>query len=265
MKQIGIIGCGGFIGSRFVAHCREHAIPLVCFEGDALNADDAMRFFSDNDIDQLVHLAGAFESPFYNQVQKNVLTVQGMLDAGVTHGLRKIVYVSSGAVYGEPVGETSKESDIPRPNTLYGLSKLLAETCIEYYVANYEMTSVILRFPNVYGTGMRKGVLYHFLNDIRTKGIITIAGDGSQSRNFLHVSDACRALVMAIGHEKSDTFNISNPQNMSVNDIVGILKRKHTFTITHTEKDNNLKHMLLDISKASRILGFYPEKTELQL
>jgi UDP-glucose 4-epimerase len=256
MKKIGITGCKGFIGSHFVDYCRQHSLPYVCFLGDLLNSEDVQHFFSENAIDQLIHLVGTFDPPFQNQIEKNVMTLQTIVNIGINHGLTKIIYASSGAIYGEPLHETSKESDNLRPNTLYGLSKLFAESCIQYYSNNYGIHYVILRFPNVYGLDAQKGVISRFLYDIKTKGEITIAGDGLQSRNFLHVDDACRALAKAIDYNTSDIFNISNSQKLTINEVVDMLKKKYVFTIDHAPKDNNLKNLLLDGSKAKRLLGF---------
>jgi UDP-glucose 4-epimerase len=209
-----------------------------------------------NPVKQVIHLAGSFTGSFDELIQKNVLTTQQLLQAGVEAGLEKIIYASTGAVYGEPVGEVSLESDARKPNTLYVLSKKMAEDVIFHYNLIKNLSYVILRYPNVYGEGSTKGVLYNFLTDIHQKASITVAGDGNQSRNFLHVSDACGAIIKAIGYEPNDVFNISTSGKTSINDVVALLKRYYSFDIHHKAPDNNLKSLLLDTSKAEAELGF---------
>ena len=115
----------------------------------------------------------------------------------------------------------------------------------------------------VYGENNDKGVIYHFVNDIKKKGYITIAGDGNQSRNFLHITDACIAIEKALLYNKTNVFNIANTQKLTVNDVVAKLQAKYTFTIKHKSNDNDLKDLLLDTIKAQSELGFTANVNEL--
>ena len=101
-----------------------------------------------------------------------------------------------------------------------------------------------------------KKAYYNFLKAIHTKGSITIAGDGSQSRNFLHVSDACNAIIKSVDYNENNIFNISNPVKTSIKELVTILKQYHSFDINYKDADNFLRDLLLDTSKAEKILGF---------
>jgi UDP-glucose 4-epimerase len=254
--MLAITGSRGFIGSHLLPLLKEREIPFVVFDKNLLDFDFVLEFFKTNAVKKLVHLAGAFSGSFEQLVQKNVLTTQNIIAAGLQSGLQKIIYKSTGAVYGEPCAEVSFESDICNPNTLYGLSKKMAEDVIFHYHLTKAFNYVILRFPNVYGEGNEKGVLYNFLDAIHTKGEISIAGDGNQSRNFLYVKDACDAILKAIDYPGNDVFNISNPVKTSVNDIVEKLKQHYSFSIQYKPQDNFLKDLLLDTSKAERLLGF---------
>jgi UDP-glucose 4-epimerase len=138
---------------------------------------------------------------------------------------------------------------------------MYAEECIRYYANNLDF--VILRFPNVYGENNNKGVIFNFLEDIENKHEITIYGDGTQSRNFLHVIDACQAIEKSIFYEQSEIFNISNPNKISINDIEKILAKKYEFSVNYREANNNLKDLLLNIDKAKRKLNFEPRICEL--
>lgn len=253
---VAITGSSGFIGSNLVRLLQEKNIPFIVFKGNLLDLDAVKEFFKANAVKQVIHLVGSFTGSFERLIEKNVITTQHLLQAGVEAGLQKIIYTSTGAVYGEPVRDVSLESDGRRPNTLYGLSKKMAEDVIFHYHLVKGLRYNILRFPNVYGEGSKNGVLCNFLNDIHSKGSITIAGDGEQSRNFLHVSDACDAIVRSIHYQANNIFNVSTSAKTSINDIVALLKRYYSFDIHHKAPDNNLKSLLLDTSKAAAVLGF---------
>ena len=255
-EPVAITGSRGFIGSNLVRMMEENNIPFTVFNGDLLDLASIKDFFRTNPVRQVIHLAGSFTGSFQQLIQKNALTTQHLLQAGAEAGLQKIIYTSTGAVYGEPVGNASLESDVRHPNTFYGLSKKMAEDVVFHYHLVKGLSYVILRYPNVYGEGSTQGVLYNFLNDIHLKGCITVAGDGNQSRNFLHVSDACAAIVKSISYQQNNVFNISTSQKISINDLIALLKQYFSFDIHHKAPDNNLKSLLLDTSRAETELGF---------
>lgn len=263
IKNIGIIGCSGFIGSNLAQYFNKKNISYACFNGNLLKNKDVKKFFLKKGVSCVVFLVGTFDLPFKNQFIINVLTLQNFLEIGIKYGLKKIILSSSGSVYGEPENKGSKETDPLKPNTLYGLTKVYAEKCILYYAQNHHIQYVILRFPNVYGENNKRGVVYNFLSDIKNYGALTIAGDGSQQRNFLHVSDACKAIEKALQYKDSDIFNISNPVKVSINDLVKILKSRYTFSVSYKMADNDQKKLLLNIDKAKKLLKFTPKITQL--
>lgn len=262
--RLGIAGSTGFIGSHLVRDFVKKGIPFARFAGDAHSTSDIERYFSIDRITHLVFLIGTFNPPFDQQLKTNVLTLQNFLETGKKYGLKKIVFSSTGAVYGEPKNQASVETDPLIPNTLYGLSKVLAETTIHYYARNSELQFVILRFPSVYGEKNTKGAIYQLVSDSK-KGEIQIAGDGNQKRNFLHVSDACDAIEKSLHYPKSDIFNITSPVFLSINDVVQRLKTKYAFTIKYISANNRLKNLLLDDRKARNELMYDPKITDLLL
>lgn len=255
--RIGITGSTGFIGSNLVAYFKKQKINCIPFKGNLLNSKDIEKYFNKYKINQVIHLVGGFHGDFAELVSVNLLTTQNLLEFGVKNGLKKIIYSSSGAVYGEPLHKTgSKETDPLRPNTLYGLSKRLTEECLEFYSHEFKITAVILRLSNVYGPGQQIGVIADFLNDIKKRGAITIAGDGSQTRNFIHVSDTNQTFEKALYYNQSDFFNISNPLKISINNIADLLAKKYKFVRNYKAIDNNLKNLSLNIDKATKTLKF---------
>lgn len=265
--KICITGHRGFVGTHLKKYLSENKKLLVIpFEGDLLNKKDIENFFKKHkDINQVIHLVGSFFGDFENLYRANLLTTFYLLETLSYTNIKKIIYASSGAVYGEPLRRESKEVDMLFPNTIYGLTKLYAEESIKYFSNTSNIDYIILRFPNIYGEGNNKGVVFNMLNDIKTKRKITIYGDGNQSRNFLHVSDACKAVEKSIFYKKSNVFNISNPKKVKINDIIKILQKKYDFKIEYREENNKLRNLLLNTEKAKKELKFVPKVKELKI
>lgn len=265
--KIGLTGHDGFIGSRLKEKLKDHhEIDLVLFSGDLLKKEDVEAFFANNPgLDQMIHLAGAFFGDFSNLLRINVEATYNLLETAARNGVKKVIFSSSGAVYGEPIGQESFEDDPRNTNTAYGLTKKMAEDIVFYLSQNSGLRYVILRFAAVYGEGNDKGVVHNFLRDIKEKKKITVNGDGTQSRNFLHVDDACQSIEKSIFYEQSDIFNISNPVRVSLNDLIDRLKKDHQFDIEYKETDNNLKDLSLNIGKAKEKLKFEPQVTEIRI
>jgi len=259
LKEIGIFGYRGFIGKHLSIFLSSHHVSFNVFEGDALQKSDIENFFYTTNVREIIFLIGSFELPMDNLLQKNLLTLQSVLDVGVKNGLQKIIYVSSGAVYGNPGSEGSFETDLLLPTSLYGLIKKYCEECIHYYEENYGIKGVLLRFPNVYGDGNDKGVVYEFLQRIQNKQEIMINGDGSQGRNFLHVSDAVHAIYKSLRVDESEVFNVANDRKITINELVKILAQYQKFDITYlSSKDILYDTLYLNTSKCIKILGLIP-------
>jgi len=265
-KNIGITGSDGFIGRHLLELLeKDEKFNIRCFKGDLLNEKDVKDFFKEKDIDTVIHLAGAFFGDFDTLLNVNFKTTENLVRIGTENGMKKIIFSSTGAVYGEPINNVSRESDPTKPNTYYGITKLFAEKIIELYGSMFGLNYVILRFPSVYGEGNDKGVIYNFLSGIREKGYVTVYGDGKATRNFLHVSDACRSIKKCIRYRNSDIFNISNTSKVSVNDLISLLKKKYSFNIEYKESNNNLKNLLLDTKKSKKLLSFEARVKNLSL
>lgn len=265
-KTIGMTGSDGFIGKHLLGLLeKDEKFNIRCFKGDLLNEKDVKDFFKEKDIDTVIHLAGAFFGDFDTLLNVNFKTTENLVRIGTENGMKKIIFSSTGAVYGEPVNNASRESDPTKPNTYYGVTKLFAEKVIELYHYLYDLEYVILRFPSVYGEGNNKGVIFNFLQDIKEKGVVTVYGDGSATRDFLHVNDACRAIIKSINYKSSDIFNISNPTKVSIANLIRLLKKKYTFTVDYKQANNNLKSLHLSIKKTKDILGFKTKISKLEI
>lgn len=265
LEHILVTGASWFMGKHLVSILHARWVQYIHFSGDLLDTVSIQDFFQkQKGITQIVHLVWTFDGELDRQIELNFTTTKNLLEVAHTYGITQIIFASSGAVYGEPLRSESDEGDPPLPNTHYGLSKVFAEEILSYYSRNYWFRSVILRFPNVYGKNSR-WVIASFLKSLSEEGKITLYGDGEQSRNFLHVSDAVEAIYLSLSYRKSEIFNITNPIQTSLNQLISILKDRFEFDVEYLPKNNNLRDLLLSGEKAKRLLGFEAKQKEILL
>ena len=242
MKPLFITGANGFIGSHLCNYLEKADIPFYKNEIDLLHAKKLHEFFQKNTFQTAIHLAGRFEGSFEELTQSNSIATWNFCEAfsQKNSGSKKIIFSSSGAVYGIPVnGHESFEVDIPHPETSYGLVKFLSEEVIRLYSRTHNLDHIILRLPNVYGEG-GKGIINKIKNDITQKGLVTINGNGDKSRDLMYVGDVVHAItsVALADIRRSDTFNLSSGNRLSVNEILAVFSSKHSFTVQHVPDDN---------------------------
>ncbi len=264
-----VTGSSGFVGSHLVPLLKDtDGIEVVEFEGDLSDKTQVERFFvAHPGIDQAVHLAGAAAGTDLAELFKaNVLTTHNLFQVGIKAGIKKVVLASSYGVYGPPQNrDASRETDQPQPDSAYGLSKKWAEDVVLYYHATHGLEYVLLRFASIYGPGNTKGVIDSMSKSIDETGTVTIYGDGLQTRSFLHVSDACRAILAAVNHATSDTFNISDTTRLTLAGVVEKFAQKKKFEVIHASANNPSQDLAIDVTKAQDVLGFSPTVTELEI
>lgn len=261
--KVFISGDRGFIGSNLKSVLSNDVFDPISFEGNLNNFEELSQFLEENKPDVAVHLAGLFAGSFEELISANVLTTQNLLSACNEVGIKKVVYTSTGAVYGDHGNRKYFESDEAKPTTLYGLSKLMAEDLLVFHERTKNISTTILRFPNVYSKSGGKGVISSFIKSIQDKHEVTIAGDGEQKRDFLHVLDACESIKLSILSEKSGVFNISSNLNLSLNQVVEKLKEKYIFNINRVGKNTELDNLSLNFEKASQLLNYTPKINDL--
>lgn len=262
--MIAIFGHRGFIGEHLQQALSSRGKQYACYAGDINNSEQLAAFFAEHNISTVVHLAGRFAGDGQTLLDKNVNTTQAVLEQCQLNGVSRVVFTSTGAVYGDPKEPTSQEDSPLHPNTLYGLAKQLAEETVLYYHRNHGIQYAILRYPNVYGPGNRKGVLYAMISRAFQEKSVTLNGDGMQSRHFLHIDDAVEAILLAIDHQGSGIYNITNPNQVFIHEVAEHLHQTLDAEIKHAPLTNGLAHLLLDPTRASEELGFNARITEIQ-
>jgi UDP-glucose 4-epimerase len=162
----------------------------------------------------------------------NISGTLNLLQCSRLYGVKKFIFASSGgAIYGECEKRPALESDLPRPESPYGISKAAAENYIRFYGTCYHLPYTILRYSNVYGPRQdpkgEAGVISVLIQKLLTKEPFTIYGSGQQERDYVYVDDVVAANCAALKNRGNGTFNISTQLATSVNILNRSLSALH--------------------------------------
>ena len=191
----------------------------------------------------------------------NVTGTLNLLDISAKKNVKKFVFFSSSAVYGDKEGEPMVETDEPKPKSPYALHKYISEEYCKLFSEVYGLPTVSLRYFNVYGErqdpeGAYALVIAKFL-DLRKKGKkLTITGDGEQTRDFVNVKDVVKANILAARSElvSGEVLNIGSGRAVSVNRIAQLIGGEVEYTDPRFEP----RHTLSDSKVAEELLGWKP-------
>lgn len=219
-------------GSREYLKQHNNNPNFKCIEGDVLDKKKIIESIGNSDV--VFHLAanphiskGMTETDL--DLRLGIVATYNVLEAMRIAGIKKIVFSSSGVVYGDVGTKASEDFGPLLPVSMYGASKLGSEGMISAFCNMFDMQAWIFRFANVVGEKQTKGVIYDFVKKLKAAPHeLEIFGDGNQSKPYIHVSDVIDAVLLAL--EKSDDnvnlFNIATNDSISVNEIAQIIIEK---------------------------------------
>jgi UDP-glucose 4-epimerase len=196
----------------------------------------------------------------YVHLEQNVIATYNVLEAMRLHGVRRILFTSTSTVYGDAEQLPTPEEYPTIPISLYGASKLACEALIASYCHTFEMQAWIYRFANVIGQRSGHGVIYDFIQKLRTNPVeLEILGDGTQTKSYIYISDCIEAmrvgLQAAADEERVHIINIGTDSMTSVTRIAelvaGAMNLAPEFTYTGGKRGwkGDVPVMLLDASK----------------
>ncbi len=190
-----------------------------------------------------------------------------VLEASRKHGIRRVVFAGSAAVYGDEPTLPKYESMPVHPITPYGVDKLASELMGHCYARTFGLEFISLRYFNVFGlrqdpSSPYSGVISIFCDRLSQKIAPTIYGDGLQTRDFIHVADVVQANILAMEHPEvsGKTFNVGRGIATSLLEIVTLLNDltgKSLQSIHQPARSGDIRHSLADIS-ALKSLGWSP-------
>ena len=259
--KILVTGHLGYIGSHLFKELKQN--PKYDVYGiDLKEGNDILYCLPDENFDCVFHLAAlprveySIENPFYTMKQ-NVLVTSKLLEWSKNHGVKTFVFSSSSAICGEGQG----------PKSPYGLHKLISEMECDLYQKLYDIKCVCLRYFNVYSEDQEYGgsystVISAWMQMIRDNKSLRIDGDGTQSRDFIHVSDIISANIWCINNlERIEDlwYDIGYGETCTLNDIKHIADKYNRIKWDQApDRKGDVKHTEISEQKLQKI-GWTPK------
>jgi len=157
-------------------------------------------------------------------LEQNTIATSNVLEAMRAAGVQKIVFASTGSVYGEPeIFPTPETAPFPMQTSLYGASKLAAEGMISAYCLAYGFQAWIFRFVSILGERYTHGHVFDFYKQLREHpDRLEVLGDGHQRKSYLYVHDCIQAMLLAIQESTApvNIFNLGTDDYCEVNDSI---------------------------------------------
>ncbi|KER09478.1 MAG: UDP-galactose-4-epimerase [[Candidatus Thermochlorobacteriaceae] bacterium GBChlB] len=307
--KILVTGGAGYIGSHAVQRLLQSGHRVVIFDnlvyghrelaqgqelivGELSDRDALYRLFSEQHFDAVMHFAAyayvgeSVKHPakyYYN----NVVGTLNLLDAMREHNVKKIIFSSTCATYGEPREIPIPETHPQMPINPYGQSKLMVEHILRDYDVAYGLRFVSLRYFNAAGASPEGGIgedhnpethLIPLVLDaaLGRRKHITIYGtdydtpDGTCIRDYIHVTDLANAHLLGLEflhrEERSEFFNLGNGNGFSVRDVIEAAKRitgKPIAVIEGDRRAGDPAKLIGSAAKAKALLGWQPRFADL--
>jgi UDP-glucose 4-epimerase len=202
----------------------------------------------------------------YNSVNVGgtVTLMEAMRDVGV----RRVVFSSSGAIYGDQPDQPVHEEDIPNPRSPYAVSKLAAEYYVRTIGALWGIETVCLRVFNAYGPGqhlppVHAPVIPNFLRQAVLGGTVVIHGDGEQTRDYIYLDDVVSAMLAASTAPdiNQKVINVGSGRETSVRDLMRLVIEtvgNQPEVIYNPRNERGPDRMCADLTRSETLLGFHP-------
>jgi UDP-glucose 4-epimerase len=287
-QRILVTGGAGFIGSNLANHLAESNEVVVIddgYLGTPENLDSSVEFHEQSvldddlptDVDVVFHLAALSSYAMHEDeptrgARVNVEGFVNVVEQARNDGCETVVYASTSSIYGSQT-DPSPEDMAVTVNTGYEASKMARERYGEYFSNHYGLSMAGMRFFSVYegygGAEEHKGeyanVIAQFADDIANGESPVLYGDGTQTRDFTHVSDIVRGLELAADHDLDGVYNLGTENSYSFNTVVEMLNDelgtdvKPEYVENPIPDDVYVHDTCADISEMTRETGWEPE------
>ncbi len=246
---------------------------ITFIKGDALDKGLLMDIVAE--VELVFHLAAnvgnikSIEDPCFD-MEVNIKGMINLLEVCLNSKIKRLVYSSSAAIYGEPKYLPIDEDHPLNPESPYAVSKLAAEKYCFAFCKVHGIPTTSLRYFNVYGprqeSSQYANVIPIFLSRIKEGKPLTIFGDGKQTRDFVFVDDVVIANLLAATQPAAvgEIFNIATGTANSVEQLASLVKQisaKESPVVYADPRAGEVRHSQANIEKARRILGYKPETT----
>jgi len=284
MKKAIVTGGAGFIGSHLAESLANRGYHIIILDdlstgrlsniepllrrtnvefvqGSIIDLPLIQRLF--RGIDYIFHQAAipsilrSVENPLSSH-EVNITGTLKVLFAARDSGVKKVIYASSSSVYGDTPTLPKREDMRPTPQSPYAVTKLAGEHYCRVFHQVYGLSTVCLRYFNVYGPRQNPESEYaaaipKFIKSVLQESSPTIFGDGEQSRDFTFVKDVVEANILAAENDASGIFNIGTGKSTTINELVKLIidgVGADIGLVYREPKLGDIRHSLADISSA---------------
>jgi UDP-glucose 4-epimerase len=297
MRKALITGGAGFIGSSLADRLAADGVDVTVFDNLSTGRREFVRGLGEHpharlvegdvlDVDALTEATAGCDTVFHlaanadlrhglqhprRDLEQNTIATSNVLEAMRATGVSRIVFASSGSVYGEPeVFPTPEDCPFPVQTSLYGASKLAGEGLLAAYCHGYGFTAVVYRFVSILGERYTHGHIFDFVAALRRDPArLRVLGDGRQEKSYLYVGDCIEAILTGLDAARPgafSVFNLGTDETLVVDDSVAAIcaalgvdpQIEHTGGARGWAGDSPLIH--LDTARI-RALGWAPQLT----
>jgi UDP-glucose 4-epimerase len=252
MSKYVVTGCAGFIGSNLTDRLLSlgHSVIGIdnfstgqknflsrafldprfkLFELDLLDFESLVTIFQDKEIDAIFHLAANADVRFgtnhpRKDLEQNTIVTFNVLESMRLNNIKKIIFSSTGSVYGESkIIPTPEDGPFPVQTSLYGASKVACEGLISSYCEGFGFKSWIFRFVSILGERYTHGHIFDFYLKLKQNSrTLNVLGNGKQKKSYLYVRDCINAILLAFAetNESVNIFNLGADEFCEINDSV---------------------------------------------
>jgi UDP-glucose 4-epimerase len=254
--KVAVTGCSGFIGSNLVDHLLNEGYEVIGIDNlssgkmqflESATSNSRFKFYEVDILNypRLEDIFDSCETIFHFSAnadvkggpanptidfEKNTLVTQIVLEAMRKANIKKIVFSSTGSIYGEAlVVPTPEDAPFPIQTSLYGASKLACEAMISAYCESFGFQAWIFRFVSILGPRYSHGHVFDFYKQLLVNpNALKVLGDGNQKKSYLHVFDCISGIEFGMKNfnDKVNVINLGHNSYISVKDSIKVMSRE---------------------------------------
>jgi nucleoside-diphosphate-sugar epimerase len=258
------------LSTGFESNLSHHRSGVDLIRGDIRKEAALVRAF--RGADYVFHMAAiravlrSVDNPTETHEVNGTGTLNVLLAARKTK-VKRVIYTSSSAIYGDVKHYPTRETDLPKPESPYGACKLLGEHYCRFFTDTYGLSTVSLRYFNVFGPRQNPESKYSAVIPIFIECLLKnkrpeVHWDGKQSRDFNYVDNIVHANILSMCNPKAhgQVFNVATNEELSVLDILEaiqkVMRRRDLKPIFAPKRKGDVRRTFADISRLRRDLGF---------